>query len=196
MGIFLQEVGRCIFSLGQWCFLAPWTEMYCNEFNCRTWESGSMCCVFLHTDSVSKSLCVVFLKTETLMLVLNCFIAAVDHKILEKKAHSDHIANNLENKTCSCHSTTELLLDMTHIFFPISRCCLCLPTDKQACPDPSWRACVTTHWFHFNTLRCRNYYYFFTFPMKPGFHGTTNCIKAMPFWWSFTRHTEHRTWTS
>lgn len=121
MGVFVQEVGRCIFSFGQWRFLAPQTEMYCNEFNCSTWESGNTCCVFLHTDSVSKSLCVVYLKTETLVLVLNCLIAAVDHKICEKKkARSDHIASNLENKTCSCHCATELLLDMTHIFSPFS----------------------------------------------------------------------------
>lgn len=166
MGIFLQEVGHCIFSFGQWCFLAQWTEMYCNEFNCTTWESGSMCCVFLHTDSVSKSLCVVLLKTETLILLL--FIATVDHKIWGKKARSDHIANNLENKTSSCHSTTELLLDMTRIFSPF-------PGVVSVFPQISRR--VQTRpgehvWQHIGsilTLCDAEFFFFVLFPWNQGF---------------------------
>lgn len=136
--------------------------MYCNEFNCTTWESGSTCCVFLHTDSLSKSLCVVHLKTETLILVLNCFTAAVDRKICpEKKKKSTRRSHSQQSREqnlfLSLYDWVVAGYD-TH-FFPISRGCFCLPTDKQACPDPSCRACVTTHRFHFNTLRCRNNFF-------------------------------------
>lgn len=61
-------------------------------------------------------------------------MVGVDHQMYSQRKTG--------GQTCSCHSTREWVLNMTHIFLFSSGLALSSHMMSQACPGPSWIACA------------------------------------------------------